>query len=298
MPGRIDRLRSSLGATVAAATETAASARRRWVTVDAAYAALERDRKAVGGVLAGAVAFRLFVYLLPLFLVGISVLGVVASFDEKAAGEVGDDLGMSSYMIDSVDTAADQTQRSLWALVPVALWAIYTTGVGIVKVLRAIHALAWGQPVPKLRRGWVAAAASFGFAAVLVAVVAATQALRDRSEGLGIVFVVAQAAIIVVLWWVVSRALPHDPEAGGLALLPGALLVGLGTWGLHVVSVYVLARRVASASELYGSMGVAAALLLWLYLLGRLIVAAAMLNATLWERGVTAGPRPSTIPRG
>jgi uncharacterized BrkB/YihY/UPF0761 family membrane protein len=65
------------------------------------------------------------------------------------------------------------------------------------------------------------------------------------------------------------------------------------------VSVYILARRVASASELYGSLGVAAALLLWLYLLGRLVVAAAMLNATLWDRGITAGPsRCGGAPRG
>jgi membrane protein len=67
--------------------------------------------------------------------------------------------------------------------------------------------------------------------------------------------------------------------------------------------VYYLARRVASASELYGSLGVAAAILVWLYLIGRLVVAAAMLNATrppcsrcrLWERrsgGVTGVTEP------
>ena len=61
-------------------------------------------------------------------------------------------------------------------------------------------------------------------------------------------------------------------------------MVGLGSWMLHLASVYVLARRVAKASDLYGSLGVAAALLVWLYLLGRLVVAAAMVNATLWER--------------
>jgi membrane protein len=183
----------------------------------------------------------------------------------------------------------------LWALIPVALWATYTAGVGTVKVLRAIHALAWRQQVPKLRRGWLAATASFGFSVVLVGLVAASQTLRERSEGAGIGFVVAEVAIFVALWWGASRALPHDPGAGWLALLPGAVLVGLGAWGLHVVSVYYLARRVASASELYGSLGVAAAILVWLYLIGRLVVAAAMLNATLWERrsgGVTGVTEP------
>jgi len=35
---------------------------------------------------------------------------------------------------------------------------------------------------------------------------------------------------------------------------------------------------------LYGSLGVAAALLAWVYLLGRLMGASALPKATLWER--------------
>jgi uncharacterized BrkB/YihY/UPF0761 family membrane protein len=91
-------------------------------------------------------------------------------------------------------------------------------------------------------------------------------------------------ALLVGLWWVASRLLPHDQAAGWRALLPGAVVVGVGVWALHVASIYLLARRVASASALYGSLGVAAAIMAWLYLLGRLLVASAMLNATLWER--------------
>jgi membrane protein len=66
-------------------------------------------------------------------------------------------------------------------------------------------------------------------------------------------------------------------------------------WALHMISVYALARRVESASELYGSLGVAAALLAWLYLLGRLLVASALLNSTLWER---RRPTDRTTPYG
>jgi uncharacterized BrkB/YihY/UPF0761 family membrane protein len=304
--GRVARLRSSLTSAVATATETADGARRRWRAVDAAFATVERDRRAVGNVLAGAVAFRLFVYLLPLVLVVFSVLGVVARFDESTAGQLGDDLGMSKYLVDSVDTAAEESQRALWVLVPVALWATYWAGVGTVKVLRAIHALAWGQPVQRLRRGWVAAVGSFGFALALAAVALGTQVIRERSELAGLGFMVLQVVLLVGLWLVVSRALPHDPKAGWLALLPGACLLGVGAWALHLASVYVLARRVDKASDLYGSLGVAAALLVWLYMLGRLVVAAAMVNATLWERRThrvsspgpesRSAPPPGTLP--
>jgi uncharacterized BrkB/YihY/UPF0761 family membrane protein len=281
---RLDRLRTSVTTRRDQVAAGAEAARERWVPVDAVFAARERDQRVAGGVLAGAVAFRLFVYLLPLCLALLSLLGVAASLGARSAQAVGDQLGLSGYLVDSVDTAVDESKRGLWALVPLALWTTYSTGVGTAKVLRATHAMAWGRPLPPLRRAWTGAVASLGFVLLAIAIVSGTQALGQRSAGAGLGFVAAQLLILVALWWAASRLLPHDPEAGWRALLPGALLVGVGVWGLHVASVYLLARRVASASAMYGSLGVAAAILAWLYLLGRLLVASATLNATLWER--------------
>jgi uncharacterized BrkB/YihY/UPF0761 family membrane protein len=286
---RLDRLRSTVTATTDRATAASEAARRRYGAVDAVFAAHDRDSRLVGGALAGAVAFRLFVYLLPLFLAAVTVLGLIASLGGDAAPTLGRQLGLSGYLVDSVETAARQSQRGLWALIPLALWATYSAGLGTAKVLRAAHALAWDQPMQRLRKSWTGAVASLVFVVLLMAVVAGTQALRHRSEGAGLGFALVQAMLLVGLWWVASRLLPHDPAAGWSALLPGAVVVGFGVWGLHVASIYLLARRVASASALYGSLGVAAAILAWLYLLGRLLVAAAMLNATLWERRAQQG---------
>jgi uncharacterized BrkB/YihY/UPF0761 family membrane protein len=79
-------------------------------------------------------------------------------------------------------------------------------------------------------------------------------------------------------------ALPHARDAGWRDLLPGALLLAAGAQVLHLVTVFYLAGRIESASELYGALGSASAVLLWLYLIGRLVVGSAVLNATLWER--------------
>jgi uncharacterized BrkB/YihY/UPF0761 family membrane protein len=54
------------------------------------------------------------------------------------------------------------------------------------------------------------------------------------------------------------------------------------------VSVY-FAPRAARASAVYGSLGVALVLLVSLFLFARLAVAAAELNATLWERRQPTG---------
>ena len=63
------------------------------------------------------------------------------------------------------------------------------------------------------------------------------------------------------------------------------------------VSLY-FAPRAARASTVYGSLGVALVLLVSLFLFARLAVAAAELNATLWERRRTAGGTAAGHPRG
>ena len=47
---------------------------------------------------------------------------------------------------------------------------------------------------------------------------------------------------------------------------------------------YVIAPQAASKQGTYGSLGIAAALLLGLFLISRLITATAVLNAVLWNR--------------
>ena len=50
------------------------------------------------------------------------------------------------------------------------------------------------------------------------------------------------------------------------------------------MTVFYLSEEVTKSSALYGGLGAAATILLWLYLIGRLMVGSAVLNATLWER--------------
>jgi uncharacterized BrkB/YihY/UPF0761 family membrane protein len=56
---------------------------------------------------------------------------------------------------------------------------------------------------------------------------------------------------------------------------------------LHLATVYYFAPKLTRAPALYGSLGTAATLLVWLFAMSRIVVASAFLNATLWRRGVT-----------
>jgi membrane protein len=67
-------------------------------------------------------------------------------------------------------------------------------------------------------------------------------------------------------------------------LLPGAFVVAVGSQLMNVAVVFYFAPRLGYSSEVYGALGTAAVLLVWLYLLSALMIAGGFLNATLWDR--------------
>jgi membrane protein len=85
-------------------------------------------------------------------------------------------------------------------------------------------------------------------------------------------------------WLVLARLLPRG-DVGWMALVPGAAVVGVGLLFVNSFNVYLTTRLVDERADTYGALGIAAALLFSLYLVGRLIVGSAVLNATLDARG-------------
>jgi uncharacterized BrkB/YihY/UPF0761 family membrane protein len=67
-------------------------------------------------------------------------------------------------------------------------------------------------------------------------------------------------------------------------VVPGAALFAVGLLALHAITIYWIAREVEHKSDTYGAIGAALAILLWAYILGRIMAAAAVLNMALWEQ--------------
>ena len=80
------------------------------------------------------------------------------------------------------------------------------------------------------------------------------------------------------------NAPPAAPDADWRALLPGAVLFAAGGMLLATLTHYVIGPYASSREDTYGTLGLATALLPGLFLIARLVVASAVLNATLWER--------------
>jgi uncharacterized BrkB/YihY/UPF0761 family membrane protein len=241
------------------------------------------DREVGGSILTAALALRLFLLLLPISLLSASALGFAQHADEENVSKTADQFGLGGLMRTTMDTTADQAQQARWITLILGVSALVTFGWSTLKAIRQINALAWRTTAPKLQGAAKAFAVFLGI--VVLALLVSSGAAKLRT--LGIPFRVGGALFSVVawtlLWFLVSALLPHD-DAPLSALLPGSLVVGIGTVGMHLVMVFYVARKLESSSELYGALGAAAALLGGLLILARLLVISATLNASLWHR--------------
>jgi uncharacterized BrkB/YihY/UPF0761 family membrane protein len=276
--------RSAMRGRVETARERVASARATVPAVDTAYAFGTNDRAVGGSLLAGALAYRLFLWLLPVTFVLAAGLGFLGAADRNAPEDLADDLGLTGYVGSTVADAAREAEDGRWALLVIGLAALATTSASGAKTVQAVNARAWGLPPETVRASPASALAFIGISLVAVGVTLAGGWARDQSAGLGVGVRVSVVLVYGLLWLAVSSALPRRPGVRWPALVPGALLFAAGAQALHLITVFYLARKLQTSSELYGALGGAAAVLLWLFLVGRLVVASAVLNATLDER--------------
>ena len=254
-------------------------------TIDSVFTAAEHDEHVGGGILAAAVAFRLFLFMVPLVYVLVVVFGIGAD----AAGESSQDLASSAGAVGLLARSfASVAGGSLWerlVALGVGSFALFLTTRSALKVLRVTSGLVWDVPIQKLERPTRATGI---FLAVIIAALGLIQ-LIGVLDGVSLVAgIIATALFILVpagLWVLFSlRAFPHAEEAGWKAMVPGSLLVGIGIQLLHLFTVLWIARLVDSKSETYGAIGVALALLFWAYLTGRIFMAGMVVNASQWYR--------------
>jgi membrane protein len=257
------------------------ASRARHAYVDVGFDVIERDSAVGGGLLAGALAYRLFVLLLPTSLLFVSGLGLYADAANKSTSKAAKDAGLNGLIASEVASAA--SGRARWivflVMVPAVLYALVTLYRSVAKV----HAIAWHGSGRGIRIS-PAGVAVLGAALLAQLVAAEIVGWIRRGDQFG-----GLAALLVFLvlgggsWLAVSTQLPHR-DVPWTALIPGAVMVGFGLLFVNVFNVYVTTRLVEGRADTYGALGVAAAILFSLVLVGRVVVVAPELNASLAER--------------
>ncbi|WP_330475804.1 YihY/virulence factor BrkB family protein [Terrabacter sp. C0L_2] len=229
--------------------------------------------------LASAVAFRTFLWLLPLALVAAGVLAGIGVASPSAGSGVLAATGVTGTIRGQITAALLESRGSWWVAVLVGLVLSLWTTRTLLRNLVIANAHLWDAAVPRrTQREVLRGTLVFGGAWVAIFAGAALVSHVDRLFPGGIVLsFFGQAVVSGAGWLFVSSYLP-DRRTSWTDLLPGAALFGVGLSALHLVSRVMLPARIEHSAALYGSLGVAGAVLLWLLIAGQVVVGCAILN--------------------
>jgi uncharacterized BrkB/YihY/UPF0761 family membrane protein len=272
-PGRYDRVRGRVTAAVASAK----SASERHVVLAVPIRAAERNRRVAASVLAGGLAYRLFLWLLPFGLIVGGALGFLNSDSTERAAEGG---GLPAAISDAIGDASRAAQTESWWLLTVGVALLVWAGYSGAKAVRLIHSLVWEEP-PSRSRPLLESLAFTGMLCAVWAEIALRWWVRDET-GPSLLVALLSVAPLAGLWLWVSLHLPHG-DAPWQALLPGALVIAIGFQVLHEVVVIYLVPKLETSTSLYGSLGFATTIIFFVYLIATLVVAAPILNRSLHE---------------
>jgi uncharacterized BrkB/YihY/UPF0761 family membrane protein len=281
-----------------ALAERVASARER---VDAMPGAplvrevVETERDLGGGLIAGGVAFRIFLWLVPLGLVVAALLSFWVEHDEDGLEDATQEFGIGAAAAQTAAKALEAGDRNAGLVLVFGLVMLAWFSLGAVRALILAHALAWQLKPPRIRRPFRVIAT---FNGLFVGYTAVSLGLAWLREQLGTISILGTALTLAVttgvaltaMWLLPRRARsPRD-------LLPGALLVAVGAQVIQIAVLFYFAPRLGRSEETYGALGTAATLLIWLYVISRLITCAAFLNSTLWLRKNEANAAAASNP--
>lgn len=280
--GRIARLKGRVESERDRAQAWVDEARGRIGIVDGLVRAWEHDAEVGGGLLGGALAFRLFLFMVPYVLVVFTLIGSAATVADSSPTDMAHKAGISGLLAKGIFTTSTLTSTHQVVLLLLGTYAMVSAARSVVATLVASHCLAWRVPRTKLK-GIVPALTFIVFVTATALLSSYIGELRRAAPAPGIALTATWFLVPLVAWWWASVHLPHS-DAPTWALLPGATLFGVGIQALHVFTVVYVGRSVTSKSETYGAVGVALAVLAWAYLAGRLVSASAVLNAALWRR--------------
>jgi uncharacterized BrkB/YihY/UPF0761 family membrane protein len=256
--------------------------RSRYKSLDLVLSVSESDVAIGGALLAGALAFRLFLWSLPAALVGYGVLG----FEQRSALRSNVSIGLTS---DTIEQAAMEAHRSRWYALIVGGVLLVGVSYTLARHVYIAVAITWREPVRRLRKPAKSVGLTLGVMLVAIGMGAVSDVVRAYDPGIGLTAMLILVLAWATLWWWVSSMLPHPPLPWW-GLLPGAALVGIGLQIFHLIVVIYLGPKIGTASNLYGPLGAAATLLLGAYLIARLVLASVVLNAVMLARWLRDHP--------
>jgi uncharacterized BrkB/YihY/UPF0761 family membrane protein len=258
-------------------------ARGTSATVGFAFDALSYDTDTGAPVLAAALGYRVFLFQVPYVCVFVIVAGFLADMTGRDITSFFHGQGIPQLTAQAVSGAAEFSGWTRISALALTAYALFLSSRAFVKVMNIAYALVWDVRRTRLAHANRSALAFIGLLTLFLALSFAIVTLREHSTIGGVISLILYTVALFGLGWYASWWLPHR-DCPLIALVPGAVLFAVLLEVLHVITVVWLPHHLENKSQQYGTIGVAVGLLLWAYLLGRVITLAAVLNAALWAR--------------
>jgi len=287
-PGRIERLKDRYATVKTHGLERLETERERRASVRVAYDFYRRDQAFAGSLIAGGLSVKVFLWFLPFSLSFVVLLGALADWFDRPPADLAEDAGLITALAGMVEVAVAASSRARLYLAVLGIFLLLWAGLGVVRALRLTSRLAWRVDSSKPANRLVASLSVVGFVLAMVAI----QRLTDRLQGgpwiVDVLVYLMAILAIAALHGVVFNALPRPEGIPWTVVIPGALLMTAAWLIIRIATVVYFTRRLDSASELYGGLGMAGVFLAWLYIICRALVASISLNATIWQRDEAA----------
>jgi membrane protein len=244
---------------------------------------VESERELGGGLIAGGVAFRIFLWLVPFGLVVAALLSFWSDHDPDGLETASRKFGVGAAAAEAAAEALQTGDRNALVVLLIALPLLAWLTWGAVRALVLAHALAWELRPPRIRRPLHAIALFNGLFLIYLTSSVAFAWLREQIGATALLSTAGMLALVtsiaVCAMWFLPRRATSVRE-----LLPGAILVAIGIQLMQIAVLFYFAPRLGRSEETYGAFGAGATMLVWLYVISRLVTGAAFLNATLWSR--------------
>jgi uncharacterized BrkB/YihY/UPF0761 family membrane protein len=276
---------------------TKAEARRPGsAVIDVAFRSYEQDATVAGALLAGAVAFRVFLFVVPLVFFIVAAAGFVAEALGRSAPDLLDDAGVTGLLAGTITDIGNQSLWTRLTILGVSAYALLSGTRSLIKVLAIVHQLVWLMPRTRPRNQARLVAGTILAVLVSLVLVQTLSLLEDRSFPAWVVGTALFMAVPAGVWLFASwKVFSHPEGMSWQDFLPGAILVGVGVEALHVFTVVWISRSFESKSEAFGAIGGSLSILLWSYVMGRIMAAAPVVNVAAWRR-THLEPAPPPLP--
>jgi membrane protein len=261
--------------------------RHAWLSLPVAV--FKRFGEHGGGRLATTISYWSFFSIFPLLLAFVTVLNVVLEDNPDTRQDLVDGA-LGQVPVLGTELADSQTALGgSWATVAIGVFIAVWSGLAAANTFQFALEEIWDTPPFERPNGAVYRMRSVAFLVVLaVGLSASTLAVssthlvdlgRFGSVAAYVVSFLVDAAILLVTFRMFITGRNSLRE-----LLPGVVVAAAGIVALQAVGSIIVQRYIAGASDTYGTFAVVFALLSWFFLVSRLILLSAELNAVRHHR--------------